>query len=341
MSAWSNYFKEEIDKIQVPQDELDILVEKTFKKAGKKEKSIDLKWITVSGVAILLIGLFISSTFVSPAMAKVASKIPIIKLMYHPDSERIISVVQSKLKEKGYKVDSVGYSVNPKKLYIHIDGSAAYMSEVKAAVKKETQNILDAKGYDAFSISVSNSSKKLEDDEINNGQNQENTPLAKLVSTKLKQLDYPGSVSVDENRKMIDITLDLNDFKGDFKKARKAIPKQIRAMSEFKEGYSGYVINVMGMSVSKTDPASTVLSDLNEILISKKDYKVTGTGYKNHPLQFMVYTAVSSSDPNVKAYTHHLESAIQQYLKSDDVSKILDGKTYKLIIYSKGGTKIN
>ncbi|WP_312475267.1 DUF4030 domain-containing protein [Neobacillus sp.] len=337
MNPISDYFKEEIDKMQIPQSELDQLIEKTIKRANKKERNC--KWITISSVAILLIGLFISSTLISPAMAQIASKIPLINLFYHPD-ESIVRSLKSTLTSKGYKINSVGYSVNPKVISIQIDGPDIYLNKVKKDVKEVAMNILNSKGYNAFAVDINNNTKVSQKESLNEEQLKEKDAVKNIISGKLKQLHYPASVRVDPHQHRIYVTLDLNAFQN-FKEAKKDIPIQIKDIPEYKEHYSNYKITVMGRSITQVNPATSFISGLTEELLSKKEYNVTGTGYKEDPLELIIYTSVTESDPNIKEFSHNLETAIQNYLKSDNVSKLLDGKTYRIVIQSKEGTNIN
>lgn len=337
MNPISKYIKEEIDKIQIPQSELDLLVEKMINKAIKKDRNN--KWITISCVAILLIGLFISSTLISPAVAKIASKIPFINLIYHPN-ESIVHTIDSTLTSKGYKINSVGYSVNPKVISIQIDGPDAYLYRVQDEVKEVVANILNSKGYNAFTVEISNDTKVSQKETLNEEQLKEQDAVQSIISSKLKQLNYPASVRVDPLQHQIYVTLDLNAFQN-FEEAKIDIHAQIKAIPEYKEHYTNYKITVMGKSITQVNPATSFISNLTEELLSKKEFKVTGTAYKENPLELIIYTSESESDQDVKEFSRYLETAIQNYLKSDNVTKLLDGKQYKIVIQSKEGTKIN
>lgn len=337
MNPISKYFKEEVDKIQIPQNELDKLIEETIKRANKRGRNY--KWITLSCVAILLICLFISSTLISPAMAQIASKLPFINLIYH-SNESIVRTIKSTLTSKGYKINSVGYSVNPKVISIQIDGPDAYLNKVQDEVKEVTTNILNSKGYNAFTVDIRNNTHFNQKKALNEEQLNEQDAAQKIISSKLKQLHYPASVRVDPLQHQIYITLDLNAFKN-FKEAKKDIFTQIKAIPEYKEHYSNYKITVTGRSMTKVNPSTSFISNLTEKLLSKKEYKVTGTAYKENPLEFIILTSESESDQDVKEFSRNLETAIQNYLKSDNVAKLLDGITYKIVIQSKEGTQMN
>ncbi|MFS0667729.1 DUF4179 domain-containing protein [Peribacillus frigoritolerans] len=73
-----------------------------------------IRKLAYSGIAlIILLGLFISSAFVSPAMAKVASKIPYLGQIFE-NKNNIVLLISEELRAKGYKKTGVGVSF-PKK----------------------------------------------------------------------------------------------------------------------------------------------------------------------------------------------------------------------------------
>ncbi|MGE7838873.1 DUF4179 domain-containing protein [Viridibacillus arvi] len=76
-------FKEEIDNIHVPFDKLDAIISKTIHENHQRgKKSLRMKMVySLSSVAVASI-LFVSSATVSPAMAKIVSKIPIIGAVF-------------------------------------------------------------------------------------------------------------------------------------------------------------------------------------------------------------------------------------------------------------------
>ncbi|MGD8188743.1 DUF4179 domain-containing protein [Brevibacillus ginsengisoli] len=72
-------FKQEIDDIQVPVDKLDAIISQTIKEATMKKNQPKRKKILYgTGAAVVAFGLFLSSAAVSPAMASIVSKIPVV-----------------------------------------------------------------------------------------------------------------------------------------------------------------------------------------------------------------------------------------------------------------------
>ncbi len=127
---------------------------KPEKKNDKKRWSPRKKIIFFSSVAVMLFGLFVSSAFVSPVMAKVISNIPYLGSIFQ--SESIGSLIFDELEEKGYKINGTGIEYKPKKeLEVRIEGSDEYFNGVKDDIEKTVKGILKSKGYDAYSVKVS------------------------------------------------------------------------------------------------------------------------------------------------------------------------------------------
>ncbi|WP_191277029.1 DUF4030 domain-containing protein [Neobacillus kokaensis] len=76
-------------------------------------------------------------------------------------------------------------------------------------------------------------------------------------------------------------------------------------------------------------------------LMAKKEFKVTGVGYKDKPLSFIITTSVLSSDPTAKAHGTKLESLIVEFLQSEEISPIVDNEPYEITVNSKDNKKIN
>lgn len=64
----------------------------------------------------MMVGLFISTAFISPAMATIASQIPYLNQIFHSDS--ILDSVSQIIDEEGIQVSSSGVRYLPKRKYI-------------------------------------------------------------------------------------------------------------------------------------------------------------------------------------------------------------------------------
>lgn len=82
MSSQFPEFKNEMDKISVPTEKLDRIIENTVKENRGKKSKKKIAFYSVSA-AVVGFGLFMGSAMLSPAMAKVASHIPVVGTFFN------------------------------------------------------------------------------------------------------------------------------------------------------------------------------------------------------------------------------------------------------------------
>ncbi|MEH7014656.1 DUF4030 domain-containing protein [Neobacillus niacini] len=345
-----NKIRQEIDKIEVPKELNNRVIlgmenaKKDYEKQLNPESKGDRKiWslrkkiMFFSSVAVLSLGLFISSAFVSPAMAKVISNIPYLSSIFR--SEPIGGLIFDELKEKGYKISNIGTSYSPKIFHITVEGSDDYYSEVKDEVKKTVIEILMSKGYDAYSVEVNKVRK--EDYTLSEEEMKEKNIIENEVTNKLKQLNYKfDMVQTDPTEKTIFIN--MVGSKKYYHSVQDDVEKMALEVAD-ENKYTGYKINVTRVTteVRKTPKGGQISSAMSEGLMSKKEFKVTGVSYKSKPLNFIISTSILSSDPTAKALGTEIESMIVEFLESEEISPILDDESYEIIVNSKDNKKIN
>lgn len=95
MSGQFPEFKNEMDKIVVPDEKLNMIIMNTIKdNQGKKQKR--KKVIYSLSAAVVGFGLFIGSAIVSPAMAKVASHIPLVGNFFNDSKDEGLRIAGQK-----------------------------------------------------------------------------------------------------------------------------------------------------------------------------------------------------------------------------------------------------
>ncbi|WP_374725457.1 DUF4030 domain-containing protein [Neobacillus drentensis] len=80
---------------------------------------------------------------------------------------------------------------------------------------------------------------------------------------------------------------------------------------------------------------------LENFLITKSWKRINCTIQTYKPLSFIISTSILSSDPTAKALGTEIESMIVEFLKSEEISPILDNEPYEIIVNSKDNKKIN
>ncbi|KQU14214.1 hypothetical protein ASG65_27575 [Bacillus sp. Leaf13] len=301
----------------------------------QRKWSLSKKFKFLGSVAVIILFLLVGSAFVSPAMAKVISHIPYLGSIFQ--SKSISSLIIDELEEKGYKISGTGINYKPKKeLEVRVEGSDDYFNEVKDEIEKTVKGILKSKGYDAFSVKVS---KELaQNDYVLNG---EETKIGKELTKRLKQLDYKfDSILIFPRAKVININIDGS--KEYYDAVKDDVEKTAIDVTEL-NNYKDYNIDVnrSTVKIAKADTGALITPAIAEGLMSKKEFKVTGVGYKEKPLSFIISTSIPSSDSEAKALGTEIESMIVEFLKSEEISLILGNESYEIIVKSKDKKKIN
>ncbi|MBX9975092.1 DUF4030 domain-containing protein [Cytobacillus firmus] len=335
----SNNVQKEVDKIKIPEDKLDQAIEQGLKSGKKSHRGFGKKVIYTCSAAVLLFGLLIGSASVSPTIANVISKIPYLGQIF--ETKDIVIVITEELKAKGYGTSLAGIRYHPEKIIeVSIEGSDEYFNDVKDDVEKIGRRILKSKGYDAYSLKVNKYVAK-SDYVLNEEEKKEKNLLENEVVKKLKQLDYKfDMVQVDPTEKAIFINIvGSKKYYNTIQDAVEKTALEVAKVNKFK----GYRINVtrVTVEVKKVGKEAQIISAITEGLMSKKEFKVSGVGFKSKPLTFIITTSILSSDPTAKALGAEIESMIVEFLTSEEISTILENEPYEIIINSKDKKKIN
>ncbi|QED46647.1 DUF4179 domain-containing protein [Cytobacillus dafuensis] len=88
-------FKNELEKISVPVEKLDKMIENTIKENRVKRSRKKIAFYSFSA-AVVGFGLFIGSAMLSPAMAKVASHIPLVGTFFNDSADEGLSIAGQK-----------------------------------------------------------------------------------------------------------------------------------------------------------------------------------------------------------------------------------------------------
>ncbi|MEM4992595.1 DUF4030 domain-containing protein [Priestia sp. SB1] len=335
--------KNEIDKIEVPQGKLDTAIQEAINK-GKKQKIKTPKnrlAIYVSAAAILFFSIFIGSAFVFAPIGSMASKIPYLGAVFQ--SSDLTGVVMNDLDKKGYKINSVSATYLPsKEMEINIMGNDQYFNAVKADVKDEVQQILQAKGYDSYSIKLTKY-KELKNPGLTEQQQKDKKVIAEAVSKEMAQKKYNfNTIEVDPFGKevFVDLKGDISYY-DDHKDLANTAVKEALSKVDHSE-YKVHITNSTPIIIKKqNDVGGDITSKIGEGLLSKKEYKVTEVGYVEDPLTFNIKTSVSASDSSSKALAQSIAKEVNQLIELKNVKEKLNGKSYKVVIYSKNGEKLN
>ncbi|MGQ3380759.1 DUF4030 domain-containing protein [Priestia endophytica] len=298
-----------------------------------------MKRVVYSGFTFLiLIGLLISSAFVSPAMAQIVSKIPYLNSLF--ESKPLTDEITEALDKKGYKWDGVGIVTQPKQVSVMIVGSDEYYNEVKSPVKKLIQDILDSRGYDAYKIQITQSIPYEEPTPEEKKQSEKFNKIYDVVLEVLKRYGYnsPGSVGMIQPDS---ISFELPNTENRTEEIKEQVAN---ALKQHQLGDFSIKVHIYSPQKREREARwSKIVDTISNGLIAKKEYKVEMVGYSNKPTAFTISidTSLSSTDSDAKNTVDKIEKTVQDFLHSKETKQTIGDDAYRIIIYSKDKKKLN
>jgi len=295
------------------------------------------KFIYYTSAAVLLFALFLGSAFVSPAMAKVASKLPYLGQFF--ESKDIVMVMNEEFVEKGYEGVRVGVSYQGKKeVSIVIEGSSSYFNKVKDDVESTASSLLKSRDYDAYAVEVTKYEERK--DETTPEQEErfkKESELFTALDSVFKKYQLSG-LSLNSDKKVVEIQIPNTDTR------MLEIQQQVQSVIKTKTDEL-YTVKFKKVNMKKRDQDrrwAEILGLVGDELMGKKVYKVTGLGYSVYPSPEIIFkTSLKKSDPEAKTHAKELEKVIEEYLATEKMKAKVKGDSYKITIRSKDYKKIN
>ncbi|MGP4079950.1 DUF4030 domain-containing protein [Pseudalkalibacillus sp. R45] len=353
----SNKFKHELEKIEIPNElhnRAKIGVEKAKAEMSsadghneqcKIKKSWHIRKITyICAAIVLFFGLFIGSAFVSPVMAKMASKLPYLGQLF--ESEPITSEIVEELEKMDYPIMGVGVSYQGKKeIWVRIEGSQDYVDGIKEEVENSVHDILGTRNYDAYTIKVSRyepiKNKKITEVSERDKAAQE---AISEISEELKQKDvkfmHHGYGYKSPDSKEIRFTISIPDSEKRVDLIEKTYDEILASRD-----IGLYTVEIERVDMMKKEQEgrwSEILHIIGEELLGKKEYKITGLAFSVYPTPEIIFkSSVKSTDPEAKEYGERMEKIIEKSFQSEEMQAKVKGDEYIITIRSKDKKKLN
>lgn len=338
-----NYFNKKIaDRIK-SRVQHDIRNIDMLQPVKKQRKGIAKTIANVTAACLVLFGLFIGTAFVSPAIAEVASKIPFLNKVF--EQKPISESIMEKLQEKGYEIYGAGYSVQGKTYHVTVKGSEEYYNEVKAEIRRITENIISSRGYDDFKVEVGQERAVDPAVELANDPKYRDSELAfevlkevvpKMQHQGYKIHNYSGGYT-GPDAKVIRLNLDIEDTEKRTVEIEKAILEGIKTQDIKKEvTIKFHPFNLKEKEIEKKW-TSDVLPVIWEGMLSKREYKTKGVGYsyKKGIMNIYITITIDESDSEAPELVNRIETVIHEFLQSDDLKDIVGDTPYKIVVRDK------
>lgn len=328
-------------------DSLDTSQEIKFKRnLFSTKRNILLRNIVYCGVAIVVLtGAFISSAFVSPAMAQVVAKIPYLGQLFH--TEPLGDEIADTVRQKGYNIRgvSVSYQGSKNSITVSVVGSASYYNGVKEDIEKIISDIIQKRNYDTYTFKVIREVPDVEEKEELSAEEKKVQDIAEdlsntLFSSNYSILELGTSMNRDKEGKVHPtVHLQIPNAERRIEEIKGVINK-ILAQNDAK----GMPIEIQKVDMKKSEQSmrwGDIADDVGEDLLGKEKYHVKMVGYSVHPEpQVLINTSLGHSSSD-KTFAKELEKVINEFLTTEKMKKKIKGDSYQIIIYGKGDKKLN
>lgn len=313
---------------------------KSEKKIFSMKQNRLLRNVVYCGIALVILsGAFISSAFVSPAMAQVAAKIPYLGQLFK--QEPVSDVLYKELEKKGYKIDSLGqtYDGGKKQIEISVTGSEKYFKSVKDDINKIVKDRLEARQYDSYKVKITRYDSSQYEYEPDPRQ-EKYEKIDQEIDKELKKHSYHVlSVNIGGFDQDVKVELEVPDTEDHIGEMKQIINEVLAKNKEEKTPIKVYKINLKKRE--QEGRWGNIINDVGEDLVGKEKYHVETVGYSVHPEpQVFIYTSLSHSEKN-KQFANELEETINKFLQTQDMKANIKGDSYKIIIYDNGEKKLN
>lgn len=313
---------------------------KSEKKIFSMKQNRPLRNVVYCGIALVILsGAFISSAFVSPAMAQVAAKIPYLGQLFK--QEPVSDVLYKELEKKGYKIDSLGQTYNggKKQIEISVAGSEKYFKSVKDDINKIVKDRLEARQYDSYKVKIIRYDPSQYEYEPDPRQ-EKYDKIDQEIDKELKKHNYHVlSVNIGGFNQDVKVELEVPDTEDHIEEMKQIINEVLAKNKEEKTPIKVYKINLKKRE--QEGRWGNIINNVGEDLVGKEKYHVETVGYSVHPEpQVFIYTSLSHSEKN-KQFANELEETINKFLQTQDMKANIKGDSYKIIIYDNREKKLN
>lgn len=319
-----------------------------FQKNSRKQRSgmIKKRMAILSLSAAAAMGLFISTAFVSPAVAQVASQIPYLNLIFENKVQvkTLENEINQAMVEKDFK--TVALNVNRKDKYIEamVFNTAEYYEETKKPIKDMISEILKARKEGKYEIRVVNDPQAYEQwrkmDEVSIETEKRIGEIEKTVYEVLGKYHYDSprhTSGISVNRVNLELPVTEPNIK--------EIPLEIKEKLKQRE------LGDIEVKVYKYDPSleeregkfMRIIDSIAEGLKAKPEYQVDSVGFSNNKKEYFyisIELVLDSTDSGVEDVVGEIEKEVRDFLQSDVALKTIQGEKYEVVISSSEGKKM-
>ena len=316
-----------------------------FQRNSRRQRSVIIKRrlgvLSLSAAAAC--GLFISTAFVSPAVAQMASHIPYLNLIFENkiQVQTLENEINQAILEHDFK--NIALHVNRKEKYIEamVFNTEEYYNEMKKPIKDMIAGILKARNEEEYDIRVANNPEAAEQwSKIDVETDNKIAEIEKTVYEVLGKYNYnsPRHTSgISLNRVNLELPItepNINTIKLEIKEQLKQ-----RKLGDLE-------VKVYTYDPGLEERGSKFLKIFDSIAIglkAKPEFQIDSVGFTNNKKEhyyISVQLVLESTDPDVDEVVKAIEKTVQEFLQSDEALQTIQGEKYQVVILSRDKKKM-
>lgn len=316
-----------------------------FQTNSRKQRNgiIRKRMAILSLSAAAALGLFISTAFVSPAVAQVASRIPYLNLIFEKKIEvkTLENEINQAIVEKNFK--NIALHVNRKEKYIEamVFNTEEYYHEMKTPIKDMISTILKSRNEEDYDIRVANDPEAADTwSKIDVESDKKIAEIEKTVYEVLGKYNYDSprhTSGISVNRVNLELPVTEPNIKN--------IPIEIKEKLKQRElgdievkvyTYDPGLEERGGKFMKIFDPIATGLK-------AKPEYQIDSVGFsnnKNEHYYISIRLVLKSTDPDIEQVAETIEKTVQDFLQSEQALNSIQDEKYQVVISSSDQKKM-
>lgn len=338
-----------IERITIPEDKLNQAIRKGIKKGEKESSSIKRKVLYLSSVAVIIIGLGLSSNSMSTTFARMVSNIPELSSLF--ESPGIGSIIHEELEKNGYQIETTMESQNgyKKEVEIWVSGTTTYFENVKKDIKDLATSVLESNDYKGYIItlkSVGIPNKELvikENKKVESGKNLLEEISKALAFFERSYTDQTIHVSLhfDTENEGKSLTVEIPDTETRKNEIEETILTLLESISN-----ESIPVNFIEYSLEDRKQYSNWIDPIRGIregLTNDRNNNITDVRYQVQDGVTFIYvqTNIDLNNEHSKIFSKEIENTILDYLKTSEIQNIINDDKYSIIVNSKDNHQLN
>ncbi|MCM3572396.1 DUF4030 domain-containing protein [Mesobacillus subterraneus] len=297
--------------------------------------------LSLSAAATL--GLFISTAFVSPAVAQVASRIPYLNLIFEKKIEvkTLENEINQAIVEKNFT--NIALHVNRKEKYIEamVFNTEEYYHEMKTPIKDMISAILKSRNEEDYDIRVANAPEAAEQwSKIDVESDKKIAEIEKTVYEVLGKYIYDSprhTSGISVNRVNLELPVTEPNIKN--------IPIEIKEKLKQRE------LGDIEVKVYTYDPGleerggkfMKIFDSIATGLKANPEYQIDSVGFSNNKKEhyyISIRLVLKSTDPDIEQVAETIEKTVQDFLQSEQALLSIQDEKYQVVISSSDKKKL-